>query len=87
MKMKTVSRPDVANGNPEAGKFVDEEFVEFRDHENPDEMDEIISLESIEERWPEEAENSLRQAKEYDPDLEYKALKEREWEKKMGVDQ
>ena len=79
MKRKTKPRPDVVNENPEAGLSVDEE--------NPDEMDEIISLESIEERWPEEAENSLRQAKECDPDLEYKALKEREWEKKMGVGQ
>ncbi len=87
MKRKTKPRPDAVNENPDAGKSVDEEFEELRDEEDPDEMDEIISLESIEERWPEEAENSLRQAKEYDPDLEDKALKEREWEKKMGVDQ
>lgn len=79
MNRKTKSRSDVANGNQEAGLSVDEKDL--------DEMDEIISLESIEERWPEEAENSLRQAKEYNPDLEYKALKEREWEKKMGVGQ
>jgi len=86
MEKKTIPRPDVANGNPDAGTSVDEEFVELMDDEDPDELAEIISLESIEQRWPEEAKNSLEHAKEYDPDLDLKALKEREWEKKMGVD-
>ena len=87
MKKKNIPQPDGANRNQDAGKSVEEEFVEFLDDEELYEMEEIISLESIEERFPEEVKNSLRFPQEYDPDMELKGLKEREWEKKMGVNQ
>ncbi len=85
MKKKTIAWPDVVSKNPDAVMFVDEEFMELMGDEDPEEIAETIRLESLEQQWIEETENSLRFPNEYDPDLELKGLKEREWEKKMGL--
>jgi len=85
MKKKTIPWPDVVKRNPDAVMFADEEFAEFMDDEGPDELAESIFSESLEKQWEKEMLEAEMCPKEYDPDMELKALKEREWEKKMGV--